>query len=144
MAGRPLRRARLNREARENPGGEIAKLMRGRRGGRGYYPSTLTLRFSPIHPPGKAWRRAWVGKGGGTGAALYRPTAYPNDVSRIFIGDSYDHGPNVVAFYDKEGGDLVEASVVDYDTRDAAWDALISGRWYSQLPDWITDEDYGD
>jgi hypothetical protein len=50
----------------------------------------------------------------------------------------------VVAFYDKEGGDLVEASVVDYDTRDAAWDALISGRWYSQLPDWITDEDYGD
>jgi len=67
----------------------------------------------------------------GPSHAIYRIKGDPWRAERIFVGDSEDHGPNVVAFWDEEHGGLVDASVESYDSTRKALQALTSGSWYT-------------
>ena len=77
----------------------------------------------------------WEVEKRGLSHAIYRVKNKPRRAERIFVGDTRDYGPNVVGFWDKPQGELVDTSVVSYDSVGEALQALTSGSWYKNLPD---------
>ena len=68
---------------------------------------------------------------------IYKPKGDKNRQDRIFAGNSPDHGPYVLGFYNLDTGEVLDWSVEEFDNKFALYKELIAGgmNWYRGLLD---------